>query len=130
MTHRSEHSPLSRGSRPQLVRARRTSGRLQGLSLGARERRRRDPEDAPLWAERLQARRSARSDRRRSYSANIPTLDESVDVPGSLREFAEQEGLPESDVMMLARIEFRGEQPKTVDAWGFLYRAIKYSASE
>jgi transcriptional regulator with XRE-family HTH domain len=57
-------------------------------------------------------------------------LDEPVDVPGSLREFAEQEGLPESDVMMLARIEFRGEQPKTVDAWGFLYRAIKYSASQ
>lgn len=57
-------------------------------------------------------------------------LDEPVDVPGSLREFAEQEGLPESDVMMLARIEFRGEQPKTVDAWGFLYRAIKYSTSQ
>ena len=56
-------------------------------------------------------------------------FDEPVDVPGSLLAFAEQEGLPESDVMMLARIEFRGEQPKTVDAWGFLYRAIKYSTS-
>jgi transcriptional regulator with XRE-family HTH domain len=56
-------------------------------------------------------------------------LDEPGDIPGSLREFAELEGLPESDVMMLARIEFRGEKPKTVDAWGFLYRAIKYSTS-
>jgi transcriptional regulator with XRE-family HTH domain len=56
-------------------------------------------------------------------------LDEPVEVPGSLREFAEQEGLPESDVMMLARIEFRGEQPRTAKAWGFLYDAIKYSTS-
>jgi hypothetical protein len=37
--------------------------------------------------------------------------------------------LPEADVITLARIEFRGEQPKTSKAWSFLYDAIKYSAS-
>lgn len=48
-------------------------------------------------------------------------------ISPSLREFAEREGLPESDIHMLAQIEFRGEQPKTPDAWSFLYRAIKAS---
>jgi transcriptional regulator with XRE-family HTH domain len=54
---------------------------------------------------------------------------EPLQIPASLREFAEQESLPEADVIMLTRIEFRGEQPRTADAWGFLYRAIKYSTS-
>jgi transcriptional regulator with XRE-family HTH domain len=54
---------------------------------------------------------------------------ELLDIPDSLREFAEQEGLPESDVIMLFRIEFRGAQPKTAKDWSFLYEAIKRSAS-
>jgi hypothetical protein len=49
---------------------------------------------------------------------------ESFRIPESLRGFAAQEGLLEADVMMLARIEFRGEQPKTAKVWGFLYKAI------
>jgi transcriptional regulator with XRE-family HTH domain len=54
---------------------------------------------------------------------------ELLDIPDSLQEFAEQEDLPESDVMMLSRIEFRGAQPKTAKDWSFLYEAIRRSAS-
>jgi transcriptional regulator with XRE-family HTH domain len=47
--------------------------------------------------------------------------------PRELREFAEAEGLPEADVLMLASIEFRGEAPKTAERWRYIYNAIEMS---
>ncbi len=51
----------------------------------------------------------------------------STEVPEALRAFAEEEDLPESDVRMLASIEFRGEQPRTVERWRYIYNAIEMS---
>ena len=48
-------------------------------------------------------------------------------LPAPLKEFAMNENLPPEDVDMLAKIRFRGEQPKTVQDWRFLYDAIKRS---
>jgi transcriptional regulator with XRE-family HTH domain len=50
-----------------------------------------------------------------------------VQVAESLREFIDEEKLPEEDVRMLATINFRGNQPKTKDDWKFLYESIKRS---
>lgn len=47
------------------------------------------------------------------------------DVPPSLTEFAKQRDLPESDVQMLAGVNFRGEQPTTPERWAFIYEAIR-----
>jgi transcriptional regulator with XRE-family HTH domain len=49
------------------------------------------------------------------------------EIPDSLKEFAEAEGLPESDVRMLASIRFRGEQPITTKRWSYIYEAIRTS---
>jgi transcriptional regulator with XRE-family HTH domain len=46
-------------------------------------------------------------------------------IPQSLRKFAEEEGLAENEVARLARIKYRGGQPKTTDDWRFLYGALK-----
>lgn len=45
----------------------------------------------------------------------------------ALAEFAEREGLPNSDVQMLASIQFRGDAPKTVERWRYIYQAIRTS---
>lgn len=45
----------------------------------------------------------------------------------SLRQFAEQAGLLPEDVEMLSQISFRGEQPRTLEDWRFLYESIKRS---
>lgn len=50
-------------------------------------------------------------------------------IPDSLREFAEEEGLPETDVQMLASIQFRGEHPRTKERWRYIYTAISTSAA-
>ena len=50
-----------------------------------------------------------------------------ADVPRVLREFADDEGLPEADVVMLASIEFRGEAPRTKERWRYIYNAIETS---
>jgi transcriptional regulator with XRE-family HTH domain len=51
------------------------------------------------------------------------------EVPASLREFAEEEGLPDADVQMLASIQFRGEQPRTKERWRYIYTAISTSVA-
>ncbi|MCS3665058.1 transcriptional regulator with XRE-family HTH domain [Salinibacter ruber] len=51
------------------------------------------------------------------------------DIPQSLREFAEADGLPPEDVRMLAGIEYRGERPQDPQQWRILYNVIK-TASE
>ncbi len=50
-------------------------------------------------------------------------------VPDSLREFADDEGIPEADLRMLASIQFRGEQPRTKERWRYIYTAITTSRS-
>jgi transcriptional regulator with XRE-family HTH domain len=50
-----------------------------------------------------------------------------TDIPDSLRAFAEERHLPETDVQMLAGIKFRGEAPRTKDNWQFIYDAIVMS---
>ena len=47
----------------------------------------------------------------------------------SLQRFAEESGIPDSDVEMLASIRFRGEIPQTPERWAFIYNAIKTSVS-
>lgn len=49
------------------------------------------------------------------------------DIPDSLKKFADEEGIPQEDLEMLAQIRFRGEQPSTPDDWRYLYESIKRS---
>ena len=58
----------------------------------------------------------------RRLVANQPT-----DIPNSLREFAEAKKLPDSDVRMLAGIQFRGVRPQTRERWEHIYNAIRMS---
>jgi len=51
------------------------------------------------------------------------------DIPESLRDFAEEDGLPSEDIRMLAGIEYRGERPQDPQQWRILYNVIK-TASE
>lgn len=48
-------------------------------------------------------------------------------VPPGLAEFAEEHRLPDSDVRMLAAIQFRGERPQTKERWAYIYNAIRMS---
>jgi len=48
--------------------------------------------------------------------------------PAGLQRFAEEHGLSESDIDMLASIRFRGDVPQTPERWSFIYNAIKSSA--
>ncbi len=48
-------------------------------------------------------------------------------IEPSLAEFAERAGLPAADVAMLASIRFRGDAPKSIDRWKFIYQAIRTS---
>lgn len=43
----------------------------------------------------------------------------------SLREFADEVGLPESDVEMLAGIRYRGKRPENKEDWRYIYESIK-----
>jgi transcriptional regulator with XRE-family HTH domain len=56
-----------------------------------------------------------------------PTLASSHERTPELLVFARDYQLPEADVEMLASIQFRGDQPRTVDRWRFIYEAIKNS---
>jgi transcriptional regulator with XRE-family HTH domain len=50
-----------------------------------------------------------------------------TEVPQELRDFASEDRLPETDVQMLAGIQFRGEHPRSVERWRFIYNAIRHS---
>jgi transcriptional regulator with XRE-family HTH domain len=56
-------------------------------------------------------------------------VEPSQKPPPSLLRFAEQEGLAQSDVDMLASIKFRGEPPRTPERWSFIYNAIRNSTA-
>ena len=49
--------------------------------------------------------------------------------PASLIRFGEMYKVPETDLRMLERIQFRGEVPRTPERWLFIYQAIKNSAA-
>lgn len=51
-------------------------------------------------------------------------------IPPELEEFAREAELPQTDVEMLAAINFRGEQPRDKESWAFVYRAIRSSVGE
>jgi XRE family transcriptional regulator of biofilm formation len=51
--------------------------------------------------------------------------DELTEVPEELRQLAVTEQLPDEDIKMLARIKYRGHQPKTVKDWSYLYQSIQ-----
>jgi hypothetical protein len=51
--------------------------------------------------------------------------EDMVQIPESLRQFAELEHLTPADVKMLARISYRGKQPDTAAKWQLLYLAIQ-----
>ena len=53
--------------------------------------------------------------------------EQPTDIPENLREFADDKGLPEKDVRMLAGIEFRGVRPQTRERWEHIYNAIRMS---
>ncbi len=53
--------------------------------------------------------------------------EEFPEIPEGLRAFALAEQLPNQEIRMLARIEYRGQQPCTIDDWRFIYEAIKRS---
>lgn len=46
-------------------------------------------------------------------------------LPPSLIAFAEKADLPTDDVLMLARLKYRGQQPTTPEKWELLYNVIK-----
>jgi transcriptional regulator with XRE-family HTH domain len=48
-----------------------------------------------------------------------------VDIPDSLRRFAETNNLLPADVIMLSKINYRGKHPDSVQEWKILYSVIK-----
>ena len=50
-----------------------------------------------------------------------------TDIPESLQQFALEKRLPDTDVKMLAGIEFRGVRPQTPERWQHIYNAIRTS---
>ena len=51
--------------------------------------------------------------------------DSMENLPPGLAEFAKSKGLPPQDILMLARLKFRGKQPTTPDKWELLYNVIE-----
>ncbi|MFB2921575.1 helix-turn-helix domain-containing protein [Aerosakkonema funiforme] len=55
---------------------------------------------------------------------------ENGDIPLSLAEFAKKAELPPDDVIMLARLKYRGQQPTTPEKWELLYNVIKMTVGK
>jgi transcriptional regulator with XRE-family HTH domain len=51
--------------------------------------------------------------------------ESALEIPDSLREFAKNEGLPDAEVRMLARIRYRGRAPRTAEDWRYIYESIR-----
>ncbi len=52
---------------------------------------------------------------------------EATVIEPTLQEFAANEKLSAGDVRMLASIKFRGDPPKSVDRWRYIYQALRTS---
>lgn len=60
----------------------------------------------------------------------VQAKDEVPEIPKSLAEFANQcrragEKLNEDDLVTLARMQFRGQRPETVEDWQYVYEFLK-----
>jgi len=55
---------------------------------------------------------------------------EPSDLPPSLAEFARKANLPPDDLLMLARLKYRGQQPTTPEKWELLYNVIKMTVDK
>lgn len=53
-----------------------------------------------------------------------------ADLPPSLAEFAQKADLPPDDVLMLARLKYRGQQPTSPEKWELLYNVIKMTVDK
>ena len=60
------------------------------------------------------------------YGHGLTVVGEPVIDP-ALARLADEEGLAAADVRMLASIEFRGDAPRTVERWRYIYQAIRTS---
>jgi transcriptional regulator with XRE-family HTH domain len=50
---------------------------------------------------------------------------EKINISDSLRTFAETANLGSAEIQMLARIEYRGNRPNSVEEWRAIYSVIK-----
>lgn len=50
-------------------------------------------------------------------------------APPSLEALAKERSLPQSEVAVLAALKVRGESPKTIERWRFIYDALLASES-
>jgi transcriptional regulator with XRE-family HTH domain len=57
-------------------------------------------------------------------------IEPSQQRPTELLQFAADANLPDTDIEMLASISFRGQRPRTVRDWEFLYGAIQRSVGK
>ena len=48
-----------------------------------------------------------------------------VNIPESLREFAEKENLGSAEIRMLAQIEYRGNKPASAAEWKAIFAVIR-----
>lgn len=53
-----------------------------------------------------------------------------AELPPSLANFAQTAQLPPDDVLMLARLKYRGQQPTSPEKWELLYNVIKMTVSK
>lgn len=51
-------------------------------------------------------------------------------LPPGLADYVRKADLPQGDIEMLARIQYRGRQPSTPAEWEMLYKAIKIALGE
>ncbi len=59
-----------------------------------------------------------------------PKANSAVEIPDSLAKFAKQrrragEPLSEEDILSLAKTQFRGRRPQSVEDWAYLYEFFK-----
>jgi transcriptional regulator with XRE-family HTH domain len=116
------------------------------ISFGqqVRARRRQEKLSQEELAQRVQISRNYLSQIERGQSTNLswqvrqrinavlgiqdegfPSSPEPSGLPPGLAEFAARQQLPADDVAMLARLQYRGQQPTTPEKWELLYNVIK-----
>ena len=64
----------------------------------------------------------------RSNSKQKPVERSNEPLPPGLEEFARRDKLGAEEVEMLAKLNFRGNRPKDVDAWKLIYDIIKIAS--
>ena len=57
-------------------------------------------------------------------------VEDPAGLPPSLVEFAQKAGLPPDDVLMLAGLKYRGQQPSSPEKWELLYNVIKMTVDK